>query len=74
MRSGVYKGHSDVAHPPSGGQAFVVVREAARVHQGPAFTSGLDGAVVAEEPAASTLQHNTHISLCSSHTHTPREY
>lgn len=34
----------------------MVVGEAARVHEGPAFAGGLDGAVVAEEPAAAALQ------------------
>lgn len=54
--SGIHKGHGDVPDPCRGRQALVVVREAARVHEGPAFAGGLDGAVVAEEPAAAALQ------------------
>lgn len=53
--SGIHKGHCDVADPRSGGQAFVVVSEAAGVHEGPAFPGGLDGAVVSEEAASTTL-------------------
>lgn len=54
--SGVHKGHGDVAHAAGGGQALVVVREAARVQEGPAFTRRLNRAVVAEEPASASLQ------------------
>ena len=34
----------------------MVVGEAARMHERPAFPRGLDGAVIAEEPASPTLQ------------------
>lgn len=54
--SGIHKRHGDVADPRGGGQALVVVGESARVHEGPAFARRLDGAVVAEEPAATALQ------------------
>lgn len=52
----IHKGDGNVADASSGGQALVVVREAAWVHESPAFARRLDGAVVAEEPAASALQ------------------
>lgn len=52
----IHKRHCDVSDTGGGRQAFVVVGEAARVHEGPAFPRGLDGAVVAEEPASTTLQ------------------
>ncbi|PWA24235.1 hypothetical protein CCH79_00017898 [Gambusia affinis] len=55
FRSGIHKGHCNVADPRSGGQAFVVVSEAAGVHEGPAFAGSLDGAVVSEEAASTTL-------------------
>lgn len=54
--SGIHEGHCDVPDTGGGRQAFVVVGEAARVHEGPAFTRSLNGAVVAEEPASTTLQ------------------
>lgn len=54
--SGIHKGHGDVPGACRGRQALVVVGEAARVHEGPSFAGGLDGAVVAEEPAAAALQ------------------
>lgn len=54
--SGIHKGHGDVADASGGGQALVVVGEPARVHEGPAFAWRLDGAVVAQEPAAAALQ------------------
>lgn len=40
--SGVHKGHCDVADAGGGRQAFVVVGEAARVHESPAFTGSLN--------------------------------
>ncbi len=63
--SRIHKGHYDVPDAGGGRQAFVVVGEAARVHEGPAFTRSLNGAVVAEEPASTTLQsqHNTRYHL-----------
>lgn len=63
--SGIHKGHCDVPYTGGGRQAFVVVGEAARMQEGPAFTRSLNGAVVAEEPASTTLQsqHNTHYHL-----------
>lgn len=56
LGSRVHEGHRDVADAGGGGQAFVVVGEAARVHEGPASPGGLDGAVVAQEPAATALR------------------
>lgn len=53
--SGIHKGHCNVADTSGGRQAFVVVGEAARVHEGPALTRSLNGAVVAQEPASTTL-------------------
>lgn len=63
--SGVHKGHCYVPNTSGGWQAFMVVGEAAWVHEGPAFTGGLNGAVVAEEPASTTLRarQNTHYHL-----------
>lgn len=60
--SGVHEGHRNVPDAGGGRQALVVVGEAARVHEGPAFARSLNGAVVAEEPASTTLQsqHSTH--------------
>ena len=54
--SGIHKGHDDIADAGGGGQALVVVGEAARVHESPAFTRSLDGAVVAEELTSASLQ------------------
>lgn len=54
--SGIHKGHGNVANAGSGGQALVVVSEPAWVHESPALARRLDRAVVAEEPAAATLQ------------------
>lgn len=54
--SGIHKGHRNVPDTSRGGQTFVVVGEATRVHEGPAFTRRLNGAVVAKEPASTTLQ------------------
>lgn len=56
VSSGIHKGHCDVADTGGGGQTFVVVGETARVQKGPAFTRSLNGAVIAEEPASTTLQ------------------
>lgn len=54
--SGIHKGHGDVADASGGGQALMIVGQPARVHEGPAFAWRLDGAVVAQEPAAAALQ------------------
>lgn len=61
--SGIHKGHCDVPDAGSGRQAFVVVGESARVHEGPAFTRSLDRAVIAEEPASTTLQSQHRLEL-----------
>lgn len=53
--SGIHERHCDVADPSGGRQAFVVVSEAARVQEGPAFTRRLNGAIITEEPAPPTL-------------------
>ena len=45
--SGIHEGHCYVSDTSGGRQALMVVSEAARVHEGPAFARGLDGAVVA---------------------------
>lgn len=52
----VEEGDGDVASPFGGGQALVVMRQAARVQERPALPGGLDGAVVADEAAAPALQ------------------
>lgn len=59
--SGVHEGNRNVPDTGGGWQAFMIVGQAAWMHEGPAFTGGLDGAVVAEEPASTTLksQHST---------------
>lgn len=54
--SGVDEGHHDVAGALGGGQALVVVGEAAGMHEGPALPGRLHLTVVAQEPAASTLE------------------
>lgn len=52
----IHKRDSNVANSCCGWQAFVVVSEAARVHQRPAFPGSFHGAVVPQEPAAAALQ------------------
>lgn len=52
----VQERHGNVAGPAGGGEALVVVGQAAWVHERPAFPGGPDGAVVAYEPAAAALQ------------------
>lgn len=54
---GVDEGHHDVSGSSGGGQALVVVRQAAGVHEGPALPGGLHLTVVAQEPAAPPLTH-----------------
>lgn len=60
--SGIHKGDCDVPNTGGGRQAFVVVGEAAWVHEGPAFARSLNGAVVAEKPASTTLQSQHNIN------------
>lgn len=57
---GIHKGDSDVAGAPGGREPLVVVREPPRVHESPALPWGSDGAVVAQEPTASTLEERKH--------------
>lgn len=52
----IHKRDGNVANSRCGWQAFVVVSEAARVHQRPAFPGSCHGAVVPQEPAAAALQ------------------
>lgn len=63
--SGIHKGDCDVSNTGGGWQAFVVVGEAAWVHEGPAFARSLNGAVVAEKPASTTLVIKAHLVECN---------
>lgn len=65
VSSRIHKGHCDVADTRGGGQTFVVVSEAARVQKGPAFTRSLNGAVIAEEPASTTLVIKVYLVECN---------
>lgn len=51
----INEGDSDVTGALGGREPLVVVRESPRVHEGPAFPWGSDGAVVAQEPTAPAL-------------------
>lgn len=53
---GIDEGDGDVAGSLGGGEPLVVVRESPRVHECPALPWGSDGAVVAQEPTAPTLE------------------
>lgn len=57
---GINKGHSNIAGALGGGEAFVVVCEPPRVHEGPALPWGSHGAVVTQKSAASTLEERKH--------------
>lgn len=52
----VKKRHSNVTSPFGGGEALMVMCEAAWVHEGPPFPGCFNGTVIAYEVAASTLQ------------------
>lgn len=52
---GVNKGHCNVAGSFGGWETFMVVGQASRMHEGPPFPWSSNGAVVAQEPAASSL-------------------
>lgn len=55
MVLGVHKRDHNVASATGGRQAFVVVSQASRMHQAPAFTGGLHFAVVADKAATASL-------------------
>lgn len=57
---GINEGHSNIAGALGGGEAFMVVCEPPRVHEGPALPWGSHGAVVAQKSAASTLEERKH--------------
>ena len=57
---GIDKGDCDVAGAPGGGEPLMVICESSRVHEGPALSWGVDGAVVAQEPTAPTLGNRKH--------------
>lgn len=51
----VKKGHCNVTGSLGGWKTFVIVGQAAWVHQGPPLPWSSNGAIVAQEPAASSL-------------------
>lgn len=55
MTLGIKKGHCDVAGSFGGWKTFMVVGQASWMHKGPPFPWSSNGAVVAQEPAASSL-------------------
>lgn len=52
---GVQKGHCNVAGSFGGWETLVVMGQTSWMHEGPTFPRSSNGAVVAQEPAASSL-------------------
>ena len=55
MALGVKKGHCDITGSFGGWKTFMIVGQASWMHKGPPFPWSSNGAVVAQEPAASSL-------------------
>lgn len=55
MALGVKKGHCNITGSFGGWKTFMIVGQASWMHKGPPFPWSSNGAIVAQEPAASSL-------------------